>query len=419
MNSPMPPADSIDPPFKQDRSVRRRQRLEEAAIEVIARHGIANLTHRLVAATAGVSPGPTTYYFKSRSDIVHAASATALRTYVEAFAAAAARHVGANAYPVAELARRLLRNATGNGHSGALCWAEITLNAARDEQSLALSRDWQQNFLAVWASVARAAGHAQAEAIAVSVVDFLIGAVFMVLALGLGQDQAEAVFRNGACPLEVWKPAAAGPSAPEIKARLTPKAVKTAERMIEAAVTLLVQDGPSAVTFASVARLAAVTPAALSYYFPTIDVLLAVSQQRLFLESKARYRLATRFEETRPLTVESLTDLTATIFLREATEYARRNVAAFALWLEAARKPELRGVIYQAIADQQRAWMRTLSHILPDAEPIDAVIAQSTFIGRLVRTISTGSQLDSLARARREFLHDFEGLAARTFWLRA
>jgi len=418
-------ADDAPPAFKQDRSVRRRQQLEEAAIAVIARHGIAGLTHRLVARAAGVSLGPTTYYFKSRADIVHAASETVLRTYVTTFAAAADRHIGSPGDPgdpggrsIAEWVLRLLRHVAGDRHVRALCWAEITLNGPRDSRSLDLGRDWQASFLNIWGRLARAAGHAAPDQAATATVDFLIGAVFMTLALDLDQERIEAVFRDGGdplahWPLEHWREAAAPASA--IRTRLTPKAARTAERAIEATITLLVQEGPAAVSLAAVARMAQVTPAALSYHFPTLDILLAVAQRRLFLEAKERYRLATRVEEAHVHNLDSLTDLTSAIFVREATEFGLRNVAAFSLWLEAARKPELRGVVYQAIADQQRAWMRVLSHIKPQPRPSEALMAQTTFIGRLIRVISTGSSLEDLAMARANFLFDFQNLAQGDF----
>lgn len=405
---------TADSPFKQDRSVQRRQKLEAAAIEVIAGHGIGGLTHRLVAAAANVSLGPTTYYFKSRADIVHAASETVLRTYAETFAAAAERHAGSGGQPVGDLVLRLLRNVVGERRTRAICWAEIALNGPRDPRSLDLNRQWQSNFLQIWSAVARAAGHADPAAVATSTVDFLMGAVFMAVALGLTEAQLMAVFRDGACPIECWQPAGGG-SAPEITPRLTPKAAKTAERIVEAAITLLVQEGPAAATFAATAKLAAVTPAALSYYFPTVDTLLTVAQRRMFSEAKERYRLATRVEDGRRLSVGSLTDLTTTIFVREATEYGLRNVATFSLWLEAARKPELRGVIHEAIADQHRAWLRTLSRLVPQPRSIDALAAQCVFIGRLVRTISTGCELDALALARSEFLRDFQDLTTGRF----
>jgi DNA-binding transcriptional regulator YbjK len=49
---------------------RRRRSLLEAALRVIARGGVEAVTHRRVAAEAGVSHGATTYHFESRDDII-------------------------------------------------------------------------------------------------------------------------------------------------------------------------------------------------------------------------------------------------------------------------------------------------------------------------------------------------------------
>ncbi|AXK33019.1 TetR family transcriptional regulator [Streptomyces armeniacus] len=51
----------------------RRQRLIDAAIRVVARHGIAGVSHRRVAAEADVPLGSTTYHFASRDDLLVAA----------------------------------------------------------------------------------------------------------------------------------------------------------------------------------------------------------------------------------------------------------------------------------------------------------------------------------------------------------
>jgi TetR/AcrR family transcriptional regulator, regulator of biofilm formation and stress response len=51
----------------------RRRAIIEAAVEVIAENGIDAVTHRRVAAAAGVPVGSTTYYFKDLKDLVHAA----------------------------------------------------------------------------------------------------------------------------------------------------------------------------------------------------------------------------------------------------------------------------------------------------------------------------------------------------------
>ncbi|MFJ5612908.1 TetR/AcrR family transcriptional regulator [Streptomyces sp. NPDC093221] len=51
----------------------RRRRITEAACQVIAESGVDAVTHRLVAARAGVPLGATTYYFASLDDLTAAA----------------------------------------------------------------------------------------------------------------------------------------------------------------------------------------------------------------------------------------------------------------------------------------------------------------------------------------------------------
>ncbi len=52
------------------RGEQRRRSLLEAALRVIARGGVEAVTHRRVAAEAGVSHGAVTYHFTSRDDII-------------------------------------------------------------------------------------------------------------------------------------------------------------------------------------------------------------------------------------------------------------------------------------------------------------------------------------------------------------
>jgi DNA-binding transcriptional regulator YbjK len=53
-----------------DRAQRRRLAILEAALRLIGREGRQALTHRAVAAEAGVPLGATTYYFDSRDDLL-------------------------------------------------------------------------------------------------------------------------------------------------------------------------------------------------------------------------------------------------------------------------------------------------------------------------------------------------------------
>ncbi|GLY70320.1 TetR/AcrR family transcriptional regulator [Amycolatopsis taiwanensis] len=51
----------------------RRSRIAHAAIEVVAKHGIDGLTHRAVAAIAGVPLGSMTYHFTTLDDLLEVA----------------------------------------------------------------------------------------------------------------------------------------------------------------------------------------------------------------------------------------------------------------------------------------------------------------------------------------------------------
>ncbi|PSJ25930.1 TetR family transcriptional regulator [Streptosporangium nondiastaticum] len=91
-----------------ERSARRRdprRRIEEIAAateKVIAEHGIEGVTHRLVAETAGVPLGATTYHFATKDDLITAA----LRRAVDRFAVYlddwTARHHGQDTEALAE-----------------------------------------------------------------------------------------------------------------------------------------------------------------------------------------------------------------------------------------------------------------------------------------------------------------------------
>lgn len=51
----------------------RRERIARAAIQVVAERGVDKLTHRAVAAAAGVPLGSTTYYFATLDDLLASA----------------------------------------------------------------------------------------------------------------------------------------------------------------------------------------------------------------------------------------------------------------------------------------------------------------------------------------------------------
>lgn len=64
---------------QQERSQRRRDALLQAAVELMAEGGVSTVTHRAVAARAGLPPSTPGYYFASIDDL----AAEALREYAE------------------------------------------------------------------------------------------------------------------------------------------------------------------------------------------------------------------------------------------------------------------------------------------------------------------------------------------------
>jgi DNA-binding transcriptional regulator YbjK len=104
----------------------RRDRLRDAAIEVLAGSGSRGLTHRAVDAAADVPPGTTKNYFPTRDALLAAAAERCVELY---------RHV-----PTPEPADResliamlcaLLENVAGPGRSRLQAFAELQSEASR------------------------------------------------------------------------------------------------------------------------------------------------------------------------------------------------------------------------------------------------------------------------------------------------
>lgn len=396
---------------KQERSQQRRARMVDAIITLLASHGIAGLTHRLVAQQAGVSLAATTYYFDSKFDMVAAASNRILQGYAEAFRRAArSGHNGS----VRDYVVRLLINAVGRDRTGSTCWTEIVLDAPRHGESLALAQQWFADLPMIWEDITRATGAPDPRTTARSAIDAMIGLLLAVLALGLNEGQVEAVLLHGADPAAAWAPPAGTPAtAPPKPGR---KAVETRSRIIDAAIAILTRDGSGAVSYRNVALQAGLAPAGPAYHFPTVDNLLAATQAQLFEQSKQRYRLAAAMDSG-PQDLERLIDRTAVVFLREVTAFADQNLANFSVWLEASRRPELRPMVWSSIADQVRGWQHVMANAGSPLRPLEALLPQCLFIGKLIRHLSTGAGLDAMENVRREFASDLTSLARGKFWL--
>ncbi len=91
-------------PTRRQRGERRRQAILEAALRVIAERGVADTTHRGVAAEAGVPLASTTYYFESLDELLEEALALFVSDEIARLAALAERIEGLELQPL-EIAR--------------------------------------------------------------------------------------------------------------------------------------------------------------------------------------------------------------------------------------------------------------------------------------------------------------------------
>lgn len=392
-------------PARQDRSVRTRERLADAAVRVLGDKGLAGLTHRAVATAAGTSLATTTYYFAGRDDLLAEASQATLTAYTAAFERVAERvgEGGDGIESLNVLIARLVAKACGTHRTATLAWCEIILDAGRREQTRDLARAWFEEAEAAWSVVARRLGEADPVDAAKSAIDTVIGLIFIAGACGVDATGARAVLEDGEDPLKLWRPAEAQASDGSEPRPRGPKAEATRERIVLAAIDLLIAHGAGVVGHRTVAERAGLTTSAPAYYFRSIDDLLACAQKRLFEAAKTRYRQGLGGDRSPEATLMGLSDLTTVIFLREATEHAAANIAGFSLWLEAARHPGLRPTVWAAVEDQSRAWAHLIAPLSKTENPLDGLMLQSFFLGKLVRAIATGADTTELAAIRGQF----------------
>ncbi|MGO4250282.1 TetR/AcrR family transcriptional regulator [Paenarthrobacter sp. RAF54_2] len=120
----------------------RRNRLVHAAAEIVAQRGVDGLTHRAVAAAAGVPLGSTTYHFRSLDDLLLAAVEQAKERW-DSSVAFWERNLAAGT----ELARALSEftaRMTNETRPQAIVEYELYIAALRRPALRKLSLDWDE-----------------------------------------------------------------------------------------------------------------------------------------------------------------------------------------------------------------------------------------------------------------------------------
>ncbi len=396
---------------ENDRSAVTKARIADAVIEVIAESGLGQLTHRRVAAASKVSLATTTYYYATKQKMVADASTALLDGYISSFRRLAKRLRGeaAGSRSLPEIAGRLLVNSAGRHHMSVVAWCEIILDAARTQEGHRMSRRWFKELLIVWRELAAATtGRSVPDHDIHSAIDSMIGMLFLTVPLGLSPERISSGLSPEADIAVAWKPAEVAVTETRIPLRATKKAQQTREHIIDTVIKLLIDGGPSAVTYKAIAQMSGMTVAAPAYHFGSIATLLECAEATLFTRSKGRYRDIRMTLPQEDASLDVIADLTTAIFMHEATQHGFYAIAIFSIWLEAARQPKLRREIWDAILDMSHAWTRRIAPVYPAASLVDGWRAQAVYIGRIVRILATGAPPDALAEVRSLFFHDLK-----------
>lgn len=122
-----PPAQAAAPQLP------RREAILDAALEVIAERGTEEVTHRSVAARAGVPLGSTTYYFASRDELVREAFRRYVTRVVELLNGILVERQPKDAAGIVDFLLEVVRAETA-GRWTVIVEYELVLRAARDAE---------------------------------------------------------------------------------------------------------------------------------------------------------------------------------------------------------------------------------------------------------------------------------------------
>ncbi len=139
------------------RGERSRRAILEATLRVIARGGVDAVTHRRVAAEAGVSHGTTTYHFASRDEIVLEAFRYYIGTISTLMASAGAELREPTPEAIVDFLVELVRREFTDPEL-LLAEYELILFAARNEALAREYRAWQRGLDAQLAAALEACG---------------------------------------------------------------------------------------------------------------------------------------------------------------------------------------------------------------------------------------------------------------------
>lgn len=391
-----------------------RATIADATIRTLAADGMARLSFRRVAKEAGESLALINYHCPTTGDLLANASESILANYVAAFERAARSLAGDPQLSLRDFTLRSLRIALSRERALACAWSEVMLDIRRHPQSLRMAIQWNEQLPRLWRMIAHAVGSQDADDTAIGAMDVVVGMIFLAFGIGLTADALEPILLDMASPLDVWEPRAKAAPAPGLVSR---KSEQTRRTIVDTAVAILIEEGPGALSFRAISGRSGMAASGPAYHFGTIDAVLARAQAELIERSKQRYRSVMKAVDRSGIGLTELSELTNTIFIVEATRFSRENLALFGNWIEASRREALQPVIWSFVRDQCSAWQHALEMAAGRTLASSAgLIGLTLFVGKLVRILSTGADINLLSSVRQEFSREFEKLGDGSFW---
>lgn len=384
----------------QRRARETRKRIIDGIVSVLVRDGLAGVTHRSVAQSAEVSLAATTRHFASKEDMLAEATDRILCDYVSDFQELRGRIEADSAQGIRSLHDVLscaVRTGLFRDREKSLAWCELILQGGRSASGRARARLWYEEIDRSWLAISAALPEKPSRADIYAAVDTAIGLLFLLHPCGLAEEEFNLLIRR-----RKSVPDLICTTPPPSSAPVQGKVSDGAERVLAAAVEVLIRWGPQAVTFRAVSDLAGLSRSAPSYHFPSVDQMLEAAQMALFERAKGRYRSAFPAREEQPTDRFTLSDLSSAIFFSEALQHAEENLAYLTVWIRAAERKSLRRPILAALLDQQRAWIVRLESV--GACGSNALVMEALFLGKLVRAMVAGPDIQQMALAREQFL---------------
>ncbi|MFI7030399.1 TetR/AcrR family transcriptional regulator [Microbispora rosea] len=146
---------SPQPRRPQERAVRRREALLDAAVDLLGDGGFAAVTHRAVARRAGLPLAATSYYFTSRDQLLAEAFALLVERELARMRATVDHLAGRTPLAVAET----LTGVYASDRMRQLGLWELYLQAGRDPALQAIARAWTDGCDDIVAVVLGGAGY--------------------------------------------------------------------------------------------------------------------------------------------------------------------------------------------------------------------------------------------------------------------